>query len=102
METKTLCDGLELSAADNMEYVVAYHEKESPTSGVAVKVNGLNFLALATAVIVNVLEEIRDPWVQACFFRAMFDTIKEQNVLNPIVDMAVSYNCKVLRSEKDR
>ena len=54
-------------------------------------------MAMATSVVVNILEDMKEPYIQAVFFKAMFDTIKEHNTLNPIVDVAVSFNGEVLR-----
>ena len=79
-------------------------KKGSATSGISLKADGLNLMALATAIVADVLEKIEEPYLQSVFFKAMFDTVKETNILNPVVDVAVSYHGKVLRSsnEKDR
>ena len=102
METKELHDGLILTTADDMEYSIAYHKNGTVSSGVAVKGNGLVLMALATATVANVLEKLHDPYLQAVFFRSMFDTVKEADVLDPLVDMAVSYNGIVLQSSNKK
>ena len=101
MEERKLCDGLELSSADDMEYVCAYHRKGSTDSGIAMKTSGLGMMGLTVTAVVNVLQELREPLIQSMFFKVMFDTIKHEKVLNPLVDLAVSYDGKVLRDENE-
>ena len=96
--TEKLCEGLDLTAADNVEYVAAY--RNGSVSGVAVKCSGLSMMALTIEMVCKVLDTMHDPHLQASFFAAMFDGIKDVNVLNPIVDVAVSYDGVVMRKEK--
>ena len=98
METEKLCDGLELSATDDVEYIVAYRKENEHEAGVATKCSGMDLMGLSVAIVVNILNELRDPMIHASFFAAMFDAVKHENVLNPIVDLAVSYDGRVLRS----
>ena len=103
METEKLCDGLELTASEDMEYIVAYCKKRTNCNGVSVCANGMNLMALTTANVINTLETMNnDPYLQAVFFATMFDMVKSENALNPLVDLAVSYGGIVLRKEKDR
>ena len=44
MDKRKLCEGLELSSADDMEYVCAYHKKGSTDSGIAMKTSGLDMM----------------------------------------------------------
>ena len=97
METKNIADDLVLTVSDDIEYILVHHKKGSASSGVSVKGTGLELMAMATSVVVNILEDMKEPYIQAIFFKAMFDTIKEHNTLNPIVDVAVSFNGEVLR-----
>jgi len=98
MKTEKLCDGLELTVTDNVEYVAAY--RNDSVSGVAVKCIGLSMMTLTVEMVCKVLETMRDPHIQASFLAAIFDTIKNEKLLNPIVDVAVSYDGRVLRNEK--
>ena len=104
METKEIKDGIVLTIPDDVDYILVHHKKGSATSGISLKADGLNLMALATAIVADVLEKIEEPYLQSVFFKAMFDTVKETDILNPVVDVAVSYHGKVLRSsnEKDR
>lgn len=97
METKNIADGLVLTVSDDIEYILVHHKNGSASSGVSVKGTRLDLMALATSVVADVLDKMNEPYMQAVFFKAMFDTIKESNTLNPIVDVAVSFDGKVLR-----
>ena len=60
----------------------------------------INVVSLAGTILETALEQIKDDgFAQALVMAAFLETIKNMNVLNPSVDMAVSYNGKVLRSE---
>jgi hypothetical protein len=101
METEKLCDGLELTASEDMEYIVVYRNKKSNGGGVAFSANGMDLMALTTANVINTLETMNNnPYLQAVFFATMFDMVKSENALSPLVDLAVSYDGIVLRKEK--
>ena len=102
METKEIKDGIVLTIPDDVDYILVHHKKGSATSGISLKADGLNLMALATAIVADVLEKIEEPYLQSVFFKAMFDTVKETDILNPVVDVAVSYHCKVLRSSNEK
>lgn len=102
MEMKELKDGIVLTIPDDVDYILVHHKKGSATSGISVKADGLNLMALATAMVADVLEKIKEPYLQSVFFKAMFDTVKENDSLNPVVDVAVSYYGKVLRSSNEK
>lgn len=101
METEKLCDGLELTTSEDMEYIVVYRNKKSNSGGVAFRASGMDLMALTTATVINTLGTMNNiPYLQASFFATMFDMVKSEDALNPLVDLAVSYDGKVLRKEK--
>ena len=99
MENQKLCDGLEISVSNDIEYIIAYRRESESGSGITMKCNGLNMMALTSTMVCSELEEMRDPHIQASFFAALFEMVKNEKLLNPIVDVAVSYDGRVLRNE---
>lgn len=97
MKTEKLCDGLELTLQDDISYIIAYRNKRTNCNGVAVCANGMDLMALTTANVINMLETMNEPYLQAVFFATLFDMVKSEDALNPLVDVAVSFDGKVLR-----
>ena len=51
METKEIKDGIVLTIPDDVDYILVHHKKGSATSGISLKADGLNLMALATAAL---------------------------------------------------
>ena len=63
----------------------------------------LDVIGFAAALFAKTLKELKhDGFEQACCVAALIDVLKSNDVLNESVDMAVSYNGRVIRNEKDR
>ena len=63
--------------------------------------NEVNNIGLAAALFAKTLKELKyDGFEQACCVAALIDVLKNNDVLNDSVDMAVSYNGRVIRNEK--
>ena len=61
----------------------------------------VNNIGLAAALFAKNLKELKhDGFEQACCVAALIDVLKNNDVLNDSVDMAVSYNGRVIRNEK--
>lgn len=61
----------------------------------------VNNIGLAAALFAKTLKELKhDGFEQACCVAALIDVLKNNDVLNDSVDMAVSYNGRVIRNEK--
>ena len=61
----------------------------------------VNVIGFAAALFANTLKELKhDGFEQACCVAAFIDVLKSNDVLNESVDMAVSYNGRVIRNEK--
>ena len=61
----------------------------------------VNDIGWAAALFANNLKELKhDGFEQACCVAALIDVLKNNDVLNDSVDMAVSYNGRVIRNEK--
>jgi len=61
----------------------------------------VNNIGLAAALFAANLRELKhDGFEQACCVAALIDVLKNNDVLNDSVDMAVSYNGRVIRNEK--
>lgn len=61
----------------------------------------INVVSLAGTILETALEQIKDDgYAQALVMAAFLETIKAMNVLNPSVDMAVSFNGIVIRNEE--
>ena len=61
----------------------------------------VNNIGLAAALFAANLKELKhDGFEQACCVAALIDVLKNNDVLNDSVDMAVSYNGRVIRNEK--
>lgn len=61
----------------------------------------VNNIGLAAALFAKTLKELKhDGFEQACCVAALIDVLKSNDVLNESVDMAVSYNGRVMRNEK--
>ncbi len=102
MLTRKMFDGLELSCSEDVQFIIAYTENGSCDTGCGVRASGMNLMGLATIVVVNVCEKLKeDPMVQATFLKAMIDTLKKANALDSAVDMAVSLNGRVIRVENE-
>ncbi len=94
--------GLELSCSEDMQYIIAYTENDSLNTGCAVKASGMNLMGLATVAVVNVCDKLKnDPMIQATFLKAMIDTLKNSKTLDSAIDMAISFNGRVLRTEEE-
>lgn len=64
----------------------------------------IDVVSLAGSLIGEVLDEIKDDedgYNQACLLAALLETFKSTGVINPLVDMAVSYKGRVLRTKKE-
>lgn len=63
--------------------------------------NEVNNIGLAAALFAKTLKVLKhDGFEQACCVAALIDVLKNNDVLNDSVDMAVSYNGRVIRNEK--
>lgn len=61
----------------------------------------VNDIGWAAALFAANLRELKhDGFEQACCVAALIDVLKSNDVLNDSVDMAVSYNVRVIRNEK--
>lgn len=61
----------------------------------------LNDIGFAAALFAKNLKELKhDGFEQACCVAAFIDVLKSNDVLNESVDMAVSYNGRVIKNEK--
>lgn len=61
----------------------------------------VNAIGFAAALFAKTLKELKhDGFEQACCVAALIDVLKNNDVLNDSVDMAVSYNGRVIRNEK--
>ena len=61
----------------------------------------VNDIGWAAALFAKNLKELKhDGFEQACCVAALIDVLKNNDVLNDSVDMAVSYNGRVIRNEK--
>lgn len=61
----------------------------------------VNVIGFAAALFAKTLKELKhDGFEQACCVAALIDVLKSNDVLNDSVDMAVSYNGRVIRNEK--
>ncbi|MBR4624074.1 MAG: hypothetical protein IKO56_00890 [Alphaproteobacteria bacterium] len=97
MKTEKFGDVLELTVQDDISYIVTYRKKGTNSGGVDVSANGMDLMALTTANVINTLKTINDPYLQAAFFASLFDMVKIENALNPLVDVAVSFDGEVYR-----
>lgn len=61
----------------------------------------VNVIGWAAALFAKNLKELKhDGFEQACCVAALIDVLKSNDVLNESVDMAVSYNGRVIRNKK--
>jgi len=61
----------------------------------------VNVIGFAAALFAKTLKELKhDGFEQACCVAALIDVLKSNDVLNDSVDMAVSYNGRVIRNKK--
>lgn len=61
----------------------------------------VNVIGWAAALFAKTLKELKhDGFEQACCVAAFIDVLKSNDVLNESVDMAVSYNGRVIKNEK--
>ena len=60
----------------------------------------INMVSLAGSIMETAMEKIKhDGFRQALIMAAFLETLKTMDVLNDSVDMAVSYNGRVIRNE---
>lgn len=60
----------------------------------------LKVIGFGTSMLGSALKKGKDDGLfQACCIAAIIDAFKEEGVLNDSIDMAVSYNGRVLRNE---
>lgn len=60
----------------------------------------INMVSLAGSIMQTALEQIKhDGYSQALMLAAFLETLKALDVMNPSVDMAVSFNGIVIRNE---
>lgn len=60
----------------------------------------VNVIGWAAALFAKTLKELKhDGFEQACCIAALIDVLKSNDVLNDSVDMAVSYNGRVIKQE---
>ena len=101
MEVHDLPHG-KISLPEGTQLIVAYKLPNAQNVPVYVCGSRINLMGLATGVVNHVCDSIKDNAnIEALFLSTMIRCLKENNMLHPSVDAAVSLNGIVMRTSDE-